>query len=75
MRWTLRNNYIADEDGNIVCILPERYSDSYAQIILKSPMMLEAINQYIEKTDSGRYPAKKLYNKFKNIVEDIPAEV
>jgi hypothetical protein len=71
MKWQRNGNFIQDEDGQTVVILPISPNEAYIQSILKLPKIISLMQEYIRETDRGSLPAKRMYNKFKSVVEEI----
>jgi hypothetical protein len=61
MKWKLEKGYIADNDGNIVCIIPSNPDYQNIQIILHTPEMLELISEYVTTADNGHNPMTKRF--------------
>lgn len=71
MKWQRQGNYIHNDEGVIVAILPDNPDEEAVTLILKAPKMLESMKEFLDQTDSGKLPAKRMYNTFKNIIEDL----
>lgn len=71
MKWTLANGYILDENGKMVCVLPDDADKQTVSIILAIPKILEAMLSFVEQTDVGRLRARRCYNDFKQIIDEL----
>ncbi len=74
MRWLDKNNLVVDEFGNLVCTFPDDADGGYKQLILSTPKLFEAVQEYMLSIESGSYPGKKAYNRFKTIMDSIDYE-
>lgn len=72
MKWSLDKDFVEDENFNVICFLPEGASRKAKKLIEKAPEMYEALFGYITTADEGSLPARKMYNHFKDILDDIP---
>ncbi len=74
MKWKLNDNgQIENEEGLIVCILPENPSDYDSTLIRFAPEMFEAIMEFcgsLERTTYLRTP-KKHYTRFQQILDNM----
>lgn len=71
MKWKESDNIVVDENGRMIAIFTDDANEETRNLVLKAPRMLEAINDYISQIENGGYAGKKVYNKFKDLLDRI----
>jgi Txe/YoeB family toxin of Txe-Axe toxin-antitoxin module len=71
MRWKENDNMVVDENGRMIAVFTDDANDETRNLVLKAPRMLEAINEYVETVENGGYTGKKVYTKFKDLLDRI----
>ncbi len=69
MKWKIKNSSILDQDGILIATLPEDSKDENERAIAMAPEALDAIKQFVERVNSGKFHPKTEVKNFEKILE------
>jgi hypothetical protein len=77
MQWEIKKGVVTDEQGEIVCLLPDTATDYHIALIRNAAVMFDTITNYIRSVENTRLPRdpKKQYEEFKKLEEKIKNEM
>lgn len=71
MKWREDGDTVVDENGRLIAVFTEEANEETRNLVLKAPKLLQAINEYVETVENGGYTGKKVYNRFKDLLERV----
>lgn len=68
-RYKLRNGIISNQDGAIIGTIADSASEEDVHTIINSGLVLEVVENFVEKIESGKMKPKETYNEFKSVLD------
>lgn len=68
-RWTIDNDLLKDQDGNIIAVITDSSEKTNLDIIKIAPQAIKSIQDFVDKVNSGEFKPRKAVREFEKILE------